>query len=53
MHSNTKLRAFRVLFGGVHMEKSTRRKFSDEFKEEAVKLKWSIKVDREGSAILD
>ena len=27
-----------MLFGGVRMEKSLRRKFSDEFKEEAVKL---------------
>ena len=27
-----------MLFGGVHMEKAIRRKFTDEFKEGAVKL---------------
>ena len=35
---DTKLREFRMLFGGVHMEKAVRRKFTDEFKEGAVKL---------------
>ena len=27
-----------MLFGGVHMEKAVRRKYTDEFKEGAVKL---------------
>jgi transposase-like protein len=27
-----------MLFGGVHMEKAGRRKFTDEFKDETVKL---------------
>ena len=35
---DTKLRAFRMLSGGVHMEKAVRRKYTDEFKEGAVKL---------------
>lgn len=35
---DTKLRAVRLLFGGVHMKKSKRRNYTDEFKEEAVKL---------------
>ena len=35
---DTKLSAFRMLFGGVHIEKTVRRKFTDEFKEGAVKL---------------
>jgi len=34
----TKLRAVRLLFGGVHMKKSRRRNYTNEFKEEAVKL---------------
>jgi transposase len=35
---DTKLRADRLLFGGVHMKKNKRRNHTDEFKEEAVKL---------------
>jgi len=35
---DTKLRAVRLLFGGVHMKKSKRRNYTDEFKEESVKL---------------
>ena len=35
---DTKLRAVRLLFGGVHMKKSKRRSYTDEFKEEAAKL---------------
>jgi len=35
---DTKLRAVRLLFGGVHMKKYNRRNYTDEFKEEAVKL---------------
>ena len=35
---DTKTRAVRLLFGGVHMKKSKRRNYTDEFKEEAVKL---------------
>ena len=35
---DTKLRADRMLCGGVQMKKKTRRKYSDEFKAEAVKL---------------
>ena len=35
---DTKLRAFNLLRGGVHMKKTVRRKFTDEFKEGAVKL---------------
>jgi len=35
---DTNLRAVRLLKGGVHMKKMTRRKYTDEFKEEAVKL---------------
>lgn len=35
---DTKLRAVRLLKGGVHMSKETRRKYTDEFKDEAVKL---------------
>ena len=35
---DTNLRAVRLLKGGVHMKKTTRRKYTDEFKDEAVKL---------------
>lgn len=35
---DTKLRAVRLLLRGVHMKKSKRRNYTDEFKEEAVKL---------------
>ena len=35
---DTKLRALRMLSGGVHMEKAVRRKYTDEFKKGAVKL---------------
>lgn len=35
---DTNLRAVRLLSGGVHMKKTTRRKYTDEFKDEAVKL---------------
>jgi len=35
---DTKLRAVRLLFGGAHMKKSKRNKYTDEFKEDAVKL---------------
>lgn len=35
---NTELKAFRMLLEGVHMEKAGRRKYTDEFKEGAVKL---------------
>lgn len=35
---DTKLRAVRLLKGGVHISKKTRRKYTDEFKDEAVKL---------------
>ncbi len=35
---DTKIRAVRLLFGGVHMKKSKRKNYTDEFKEEAVRL---------------
>ena len=35
---DTNLRAVRLLKGGVHMKKTTCRKYTDEFKDEAVKL---------------
>ena len=35
---DTKLRAVRLLFRGVHMKRSKRRNYTDEFREEAVKL---------------
>jgi transposase len=35
---DTKLRAVELLFGGVHVKKIKRRNYTDEFKEEAVKL---------------
>lgn len=35
---DTNLRAVRLLKGGVHMKKMTRRKYTDEFKDEAVRL---------------
>ncbi len=34
---DTNLRAVRLLKGGVHMKKTTRRKDTDEFKDKAVK----------------
>jgi transposase len=35
---DTKLRADKMLRGGVHMQKKTRKKYTDEFKGEAVRL---------------
>ena len=35
---DTKLRADTMLRGGVHMKKKTRKKYTDEFKNEAVRL---------------
>jgi transposase-like protein len=35
---DTKVTAVRLLKGGVHMSKNTRKKYTDEFKDEAVKL---------------
>ncbi len=35
---DTKLRTDTMLKGSVHMTKKTRRKFSDDFKDEAVKI---------------
>ncbi len=36
--SGHKLSAVKLLKGGVHIKKTTRRKYTDEFKDEAVKL---------------